>query len=517
MSSKEISVRVGRDEIGRILNLKENLDHNGLWLQYVSRYQSLGWALVASNARGGADLNLDFSLSPEVWSAKLGELGMEEIQVNVGIRTGSPSRLLVLEVNRGEGALLLDQMGKWRSECVAEVGNSREQHYYALPPERLSPPSFFLAPQVLIYGEGGLVLAPPSIEPQGREPWRWQRPPWENPPQAPTPAVWQFIREHATQVVSRTESGGTEPQVLPWEEIYQIIAPYGQVLKSLLVPAPSLEAYYYGILAAARGVGIRDAATLLGLLWHAPHGDCRQRSGSWEYLQDLVAAAPAPHPTGPEGAGFPHPGAELPAALNSLGAWSFPEKAFTEAGWLPGSPEGDGAATGSGSFDPSVSNKFFQLLAGLGERVIIESCRYEALLSGLGTTAKEMKRRQWEWDQRFCPSLDEAQAPEEVVSQEVQGGSSDITQAWAAMMPPQAQEGRQLQEVQAAAVEFLNQNPDLAADRQQLLMVIFCLKNYVAINPEFATVPFKEKLAKAAKMARVFLWDKGATSLGGTA
>ena len=192
----ELSVRIGQDEIGRIFNLKDNLDHNETVRSHVSRYQRLGWVLAGVKVQGGAALDLDFKLPSEAWSRQLDALSLEAVQVNLGVRTGKPSKLLVLEVNKGEGALSLDQLGDWRAECIAVAGNSREQHYYALPPGGPIPPSCFQAPQVLIYGEGGLVLIPPSLEPPAPEPWSWLQPPWEAPPQYPKPAVWQYLKEY---------------------------------------------------------------------------------------------------------------------------------------------------------------------------------------------------------------------------------------------------------------------------------------------------------------------------------
>jgi hypothetical protein len=501
LSSIEPVVRIGQEEIGRILGLKENLDHNGLCLDFVDRYQSLGWSVVAMEARGGATPELDFSQPREVWSPKLADLGMKDIQVNIGIHTGKPSRLLVLEVNKGEGALSLDELGEWRSECVAELGG-REQHYYTLPPERLAPPSYFLAPQVLIYGDGGLVLTPPSVEPQSLEPWRWRCPPWENPPSAPKPAVWQFIRKH---IPPADPAAGVEPQVLPWEEIYRHIAHYGVVLKALLLPAASPEAYYSGILTAALGVGISDPEVLLGLLWQAPHGDARTQAGRWEYLQDLVAAAP--RPTGKVN-GEPDPNliADLPAAITALNSWSFQEK-----NWSPeelAALESQDPESGSGPKDATVSGQFFRLLAGLGERVIMESCRYEAMRGGKIMGPAELRRCLKEWDQRYSPSLPGSPEAPGAPAEGNQDCIGDIAQAWASVMPSQGLQEQELHSIQTAAQEFLSQNPDLAGDRQKMLMVIFCLKNYIAINPESAVLPFREKLEKAGKMARVFLWEK---------
>jgi hypothetical protein len=41
-------------------------------------------------------------------------------------------------------------------------------------------------------------------------------------------------------------------------------------------------------------------------------------------------------------------------------------------------------------------------------------------------------------------------------------------------------------------------------------MVIFCLKNYISINPEYAGLPFREKLDRAGMMARGFFREGSA-------
>jgi hypothetical protein len=249
---------------------------------------------------------------------------------------------------------------------------------------------------------------------------------------------------------------------------------------------------------------------LLSLLWHAPHGDCRTRPGRWEYLQDLVADAPMPQ-MGANGQADLQQAPGLPAAIATLGTWSFPEKAWKEVGLhlQPGFRGGDpGSGAAADGYDTSVSGQFFQLLAGLGEKVIVESCRYEALRSELGTRVAAADSRKQEWNQRYCPPLTAPTDREAVGLEKDQVRSSDLVQACAAVMPGPAPQSRHYQEIKAAAEDFLKQHADLAADRQTIMMVIFCLKNYIAINPEFAPLPFREKLEKAGKMARGFLWEQ---------
>jgi Bifunctional DNA primase/polymerase, N-terminal len=499
LASKDFAVRVGQEEIGRIFNLKENLNLKDLLVTYAPHYQKLGWVLVGMKSPEGTPLELDLSQPAAVWSQQLSEMGAEEGQINLAIRTGKVSNLLVLEVNKGEGALSLDQSGEWRSECVAEMGGSREQHYYALPPENQTPPSFFLAPQVLIYGEGGLVLAPPSLEPQAREPWRWLQPPWEAPPRPPKPAVWQFLKEYIPAAM-------VNPEVPTWSEIYQLIAPQGPMLKALLVPPKSQDDYYQGIITTALGLGFRDQALLLGLLWHAPHGEGRQDPEKRDYFQELIAKARDRQ----EG------GAQIPGLPARMDQGSWPDKpAGNPETFAPGSQPGMDVLdllSGSGpvdlgfqeresastpQFDQSVSGQFFQLLAGLGERVIMESCRYEAMLTGMQHQAGEIDNLVSQWEKHFAAA---AASPGE----EGRPEGTTVEFSWDTLIGQNSYKKQQIQEIQVAAGDFLTQNPDLADDRHKVQMVVFCLKNYISLNPENAALPFREKLDQAGIMARKF-------------
>ena len=505
MASKDFSVRVGQEEIGRIFNLKENLDLKDLLVTYAPHYQQLGWVLVGMKSPEGTPLELDLSQPAELWSQQLSEMGADQGQINIGIRTGKASNLLVLEVNKGEGALSLDQCGEWRADCVAEMGGCREQHYYALPPEAQTPPSFFLAPQVLIYGEGGLVLVPPSLEPQAREPWRWLQPPWEAPPQPPKPAVWQFLKEYIPAAM-------VKPEVQSWTEIYRMIAPHGSMLKALLVPPTSQDEYYQGIINTALGLGFKDPALLFGLLWHAPHGEARQDPEKRDYLQELVAKARDRQEGGASVPGLPARMDGGPGRINQPGTRRLPPRPPSRpwTSWIcfpvldrPIRDFRRGRRHLPRSFDQSVSGQFFQLLAGLGEKVIMESCRYEAMLTGVRHQAGEIDNLVSQWEKYFAGSS--PSPPEQ--GQKPTGTTVEFN--WDAIVGQNSYKKQQIQEIQAAAGDFLNQNPDLAGDRHKVQMVVFCLKNYISLNPENAALPFREKLDRAGIMAREFFRMQG--------
>lgn len=286
---EDVSAGIRPDELGRILNLKRDLDYSDVVSKFAGRYLQIGWDLVAVNPKGAVDLELDFRQPQGIWTKRLADLGLEGVQVNLGVRTGDASNLLVLEVRPGEGEIPFEYWDDWRSGCVAEVAGGWEQHYYVLPQGWPSPPSCFLeSHRLMVFGAGGLVLAPPSLEPRVQENMRWLRPPWESPPCRPSPRLWQFLQENIPNLTGPQ----MEEELAPpdWEEIYRAITPYPVVLQTLLAPAADVAEYYMQVLHTALSVGLTDPHILLGLLWHAPLGDARNRPRGLRELQNLIAA-----------------------------------------------------------------------------------------------------------------------------------------------------------------------------------------------------------------------------------
>lgn len=292
---KKLPKNTGSRSVRLSIGLSDDLGYKEIFLSYATRYRSLGWALVALDPRGNLLLPADFQ-EPEAWFKRLEGLLEEPEPLNLGVRTGAPSRLLVLEVEQGEGETLLDRLGDWRSSCRAR-GGGRERHYFLLPSDWQVPASLVLTSLPLkLFGEGGTVLVPPSIEPEAREPWRWLAPPWEWPLAPPGPAVWRLLKDYSPG------SLGPEPELPAWEQIFELVSPHAPVLTALLAPAASFEDYYGKLYQAALQAGVRDRQTLLGLLWHAPQGRRFERPDRWDYLQKLVAD-PVAQPPGDSGNG----------------------------------------------------------------------------------------------------------------------------------------------------------------------------------------------------------------------
>jgi hypothetical protein len=176
--------KIQEEEFCRILDLRKSLQFSDMLIKHMSHYLNLGWHLAPVDAQSQVMQFLNFQEPKEIWSEKLIELSLDGVEVNVGVRTGSASGLLIIEVHK-EGRTLPFRREDWSSDCVAETGVLLEQHYYELPEGWQIPTSFFLEPfEVKVFGEGDLALAPPSLEPRTQANWRWLKSPWDQPTSA---------------------------------------------------------------------------------------------------------------------------------------------------------------------------------------------------------------------------------------------------------------------------------------------------------------------------------------------
>jgi Bifunctional DNA primase/polymerase, N-terminal/Primase C terminal 1 (PriCT-1) len=97
--------------------------------------------------------------------------------ITIGGVTGGISGLVVLDVDLGHGgcdslAALERLHGPLPDTVEAETGGGRRHLYFALPPLALHNKAG-LAAGIDLRGEGGMVVAPPSLYPSGK-PYRWR-------------------------------------------------------------------------------------------------------------------------------------------------------------------------------------------------------------------------------------------------------------------------------------------------------------------------------------------------------
>ena len=280
MDIRNLNFRIGKHEIDRILNLKAEVDYYEVWQDCALRCLDLGWALAAINGKTGEDLGLDFK-DVNSWEKRLKFPVGNAPEINLGVKTGSLSRLLVLEVASAEQKLCLDELGEWRSLCVAESGSGHERHFYLLP--RDYQPLCIGNPGIGVYADGATTLLPPSLDPFTKECWEWQTPPWEGAPSPVPLSVLNFLQRPAAPGYDLEN----EPSV-SWRELYCRISPFEAVLQAFARHEASIEDYYEKLFGAAEEAGLTESDILLSLLWYAPLGDARQRPERWADLQKLL-------------------------------------------------------------------------------------------------------------------------------------------------------------------------------------------------------------------------------------
>jgi hypothetical protein len=482
---EEFFVRLGQDEIGLILNLKESLDHSDQLVSHGLRYQKLGWQPKALSGSGEADLGVDFGQSEELVYEQIKAFLQTENKINLGVSVRA-ARLLVVEICDQSGSAVLGGFGDWRSSCWAQTEDGWEQHYFHIPPGFSASRTGVLKKskaQIKVYGTDGWVLPPPSTPPASRKAWQWHEPPWVNAPPLPGEPVWRFLKEW--QALPEQPDPQEVAELPSWEDIFQRIEPFNELIKALVAPAVSFERYYEKILNTSLGFLIPDPTLLLGLLWHAPRGDLRECPQRWLFLQNLAATAstrglelPVAEPPSPRPRG-------LNAALASLHEYQeHPSKA---------------AASGQVSAGGGGNGRNLQTLTSERE-IVLERSRYEAMLAEMTELSKksvELERRLEEQEARLQTPSAAVPPPELPPAREARAASPAAPAA-----VPGKNSGGNSRGPQTALREFVAENPDLAS---QVQMLQFYMKNYIDINPENHGLPYKEKLDMAAKMVRDFL------------
>jgi len=471
----DFQVRIGEDELGRIFHLRDSLDQSELLIQLADHYRDLNWVL---EARGKGVPTMDFSESSEVWGERLMTLALAGVEVELGIKTGLPSRLLVLETPRGE--TLLDTYGEWRSHCRAQAGENWEQHYFVLPPASQVPVTGEVENfHVRIYGQGGLVMAPPSRRREDGTFWTWLAPPWELPPDVPGPPVWEFLEDFG--LLQEAGDLNLVAQVLPWDQVYALIAPHADLVRTLLTPTASVAAYYQELLRQAQQAGITDPGVLFALLWHAPQGDARNSPDRLAFIRELSAAAT---PDGDSGQGISPP-SSLPGTASQAAPLTAPDP--------------------MAKVRPSPND----LVEFMENRVVLDRSRYETMiyeLAELTAKAEALQRRLDEWEQRYK----DGQSPPPATMESIEFQAPETKPREFPFdppvgVPPPGHKRKPLSSLKTVVQEFLKNNTDLAADEESVRMLQFCLRNYIDLNPELNGLPLGKKLEMAGKMAREFM------------
>ena len=185
-------------------------------LDYALFYRALGWSVIPVQPGKKRPLLrwLRYQeLLPD--EAEIRSWFERRPEANVAVVTGAVSGLVVLDVDPGHGGeeSLLDLEGRHGRlpETVEAITGGGGRHLYFRHPGRPCPNRVGLAPGIDLRGDGGYVVAPPSLHPSGRR-YVWEvshhpedralapLPPWllrlvlqEGPRRGHPPAHWREL------------------------------------------------------------------------------------------------------------------------------------------------------------------------------------------------------------------------------------------------------------------------------------------------------------------------------------
>jgi len=123
---------------------------------------------------------------------------------NIGILTGEVSRLVVVDIDSVEAKEnLKDRLNRYDLNAVPRSRTGRGWQLFFKPPRLPIPNRTAILPNVDVRGEGGYIVAPPSLHRSGKT-YKWEVPLDGEPPQMPLelfmlislPARNERVREH---------------------------------------------------------------------------------------------------------------------------------------------------------------------------------------------------------------------------------------------------------------------------------------------------------------------------------
>lgn len=139
-----------------------------LMLDYARRYADLGWHVFPCKERGKIPLTKSGFKAATTDHAQITTWWETRPDANIGIATGKLSGFVVLDVDQANA---LHQFDKLPHTITVYTGTGK--HIWFEAPDRHIPNSASkIAPGLDIRGDGGYVIAPPSIHENGKM-YRW--------------------------------------------------------------------------------------------------------------------------------------------------------------------------------------------------------------------------------------------------------------------------------------------------------------------------------------------------------
>jgi hypothetical protein len=183
----------------------------GIYGAHARKYAALGWPTFPLAV--GKKVPMAGSTGYKSASADTRIVRMraaEHPSANIGIATGKVSGLIVIDIdprNGGDRTLArLVSRGRSLTDTVEAITCQNGRHLYYACDADLQLGKRTLGPGIDVKGDGGYVVAPPSVWSKNGQRYRWLRSPWRAVI-APLPAwISESLRRRSTPKLSRPRS-----------------------------------------------------------------------------------------------------------------------------------------------------------------------------------------------------------------------------------------------------------------------------------------------------------------------
>ncbi|MDQ0340249.1 uncharacterized protein (DUF927 family) [Caldalkalibacillus uzonensis] len=152
------------------------------YLKYALKYASLGWSVIPLQPKDKKPIIKSWM---EYQSKRADEQQIKEWwskwpQANIGVVTGSVSGIVVFDIDGEEGQKSVEE-NNFKLPWTAISNTGKGYHYIFKHPGHEIRNFARRLPGLDFRGDGGYIVAPPSIHPSGRK-YEWSTPPWDTPP-----------------------------------------------------------------------------------------------------------------------------------------------------------------------------------------------------------------------------------------------------------------------------------------------------------------------------------------------
>jgi hypothetical protein len=183
-------------------------------------YLKLGWSVIPINPKNKTPKGSWREYQTErAAESRIRAWFKSNPSINIGIVTGKVSQIVVIDVDVQKGGII----PHLPRTVTAKTGGGGKHFFFKYPANiEIKNSAGGLAPHIDIRGEGGLVVAPPSVHPSGNS-YEWEIAPWD----CELAELPEDILERLTHRQTSTETVPAEPRI-SWKKFIRTKVPKGK-------------------------------------------------------------------------------------------------------------------------------------------------------------------------------------------------------------------------------------------------------------------------------------------------